>query len=117
MKKILTSVLLACIPLWAQATLSLKDAAHLAINQNKSIEASLAAQKAAESKIAGAHSGFLPKVNYSESWTRSDNPVFVFWSLLTQHQFGAQNFQIGPLNSPDFLNNFQSQVTADQTSL
>ena len=57
----------------------------------------------------------MPKVNYSESWTRSDNPVFVFSSLLTQHQFGEQNFQIGPLNRPDFLNNFQSQVTADQT--
>jgi outer membrane protein len=53
-------------------------------------------------------------VNYSESWTRSDNPVFVFGSLLTQHQFGTQNFQIGSLNNPDFLNNFQSQVTADQ---
>jgi len=46
---------------------------------------------------------------------RSDNPVFVFSSLLSQHQFGSQNFQIGPLNRPDFLNNFQSQVTADQT--
>jgi outer membrane protein len=56
----------------------------------------------------------LPKVNYSESWTRSDNPVFVFSSLLTQHQFGAQNFQLGPLNRPDFLNNYQSQLTADQ---
>jgi len=39
----------------------------------------------------------------------------VFSSLLTQHQFGEQNFQIGPLNRPDFLNNFQSQITADQT--
>jgi outer membrane protein TolC len=39
----------------------------------------------------------------------------VFSSLLTQHQFGEQNFQIGPLNRPDFLNNFQSQLTADQT--
>jgi outer membrane protein TolC len=56
----------------------------------------------------------LPKVSYSESWTRSDNPVFVFSSLLTEHQFGQQNFQVGQLNRPDFLNNFQSQVTADQ---
>ncbi len=56
----------------------------------------------------------LPKVNYSESFARSDNPVFVFSSLLTQHQFGAENFAIGPLNRPDFLNNFQSQVTVDQ---
>ena len=95
--------------------MSLKDAVRLALNRNKSVEASNASTKAAESRIAEARSGNLPKVNYSESWTRSDNPVFVFSSLLTQHQFGEQNFQIGPLNRPDFLNNFQSQVTADQT--
>jgi outer membrane protein TolC len=53
-------------------------------------------------------------VNYSESWARSDNPVFVFGSLLTQHQFGPQNFDIGSLNRPDFLNDFQSLVTVDQ---
>ena len=41
--------------------------------------------------------------------------MFVFSSLLTQHQFGLENFAIGPLNRPDFLNNFQSQVTVDQT--
>jgi outer membrane protein len=115
MKK--TLLMLAWWPLtgWAQDPMSLKDAVHLALNRNKSVEASDASRKAAESRIAEARSGNLPKVNYSESWARSDNPVFVFSSLLTQHQFGEQNFQIGPLNRPDFLNNFQSQVTADQT--
>ncbi|HUK52235.1 MAG TPA: TolC family protein, partial [Candidatus Binatia bacterium] len=48
------------------------------------------------------------------SFARSDNPVFVFSSLLTQHQFGPENFNIGPLNRPDFLNNFQSLLTVDQ---
>jgi len=99
----------------AQAPIALKDAVHLALNKNKSLEASDASRRAAESRIAAARSGNLPKVNYSESWTRSDNPVFVFSSLLTQYQFLEQNFQIGPLNRPDFLNNFQSQLTADQT--
>ena len=94
--------------------MSLNDAVRLALDKNKSIEASSAANKAAETRISEARSGLLPKVNYSESWARSDNPVFVFSSLLTQHQFGTQNFQIGPLNHPDFLNNFQSQLTADQ---
>ena len=94
--------------------MSLKDAVQLALSKNKSVEASSAAQKAAQSHIVQARSGNLPKLNYSESWVRSDNPVFVFSSLLTQHQFGAQNFQIGALNQPNFLNNFQSQVTADQ---
>jgi outer membrane protein TolC len=94
--------------------MSLKDAVRLALDKNKSIEASGAATKAAEMRVSEARSGLLPKVNYSESWARSDNPVFVFSSLLTQNRFGAENFQIGPLNNPDFLNNFQSQFTADQ---
>jgi outer membrane protein TolC len=114
MKKTLLIPVLLGLPVWAQDSMSLRDAVHLAINQNKSIEASGAARKAAEARIAEARGGNLPKVNYSESWARSDNPVFVFSSLLTQHQFGEQNFQISPLNRPDFLNNFQSQVTADQ---
>jgi outer membrane protein len=114
MKRILLILLLG-LPVGAQdAAMSLNDAVRLALGKNKSIEGSNAAKKGADTRISEARSGFLPKVNYSESWTRSDNPVFVFGSLLTQHQFGTQNFQIGSLNNPDFLNNFQSQVTADQ---
>lgn len=108
-------LLLAWLPAWAQDPMSLRDAVRVALDKNKSIDAAGAAQNAAQSRIAEARAGFLPKVNYSESWARSDNPVFVFSSLLTQHQFGEQNFQIGPLNQPDFLNNFQSLVTADET--
>ena len=70
--------------------------------------------KAAGSRLEAARGGRLPKLNYSESWVRSDNPVFVFGSLLTQHQFGPENFAIGSLNRPDFLNNFQSLVTFTQ---
>src|SRR6266496_1700999 len=115
MKKTLLMLVLWAPPGWAQAPMSLIDAVRFALDKNKSMEASVAARKAAESRIAEARGGNLPKVNYSESWARSDNPVFVFSSLLTQHQFGEQNFQVGPLNRPDFLNNFQSQLTADQT--
>src|SRR5450756_2050914 len=114
MKKTLLMLVWWTLPGGAQDAMSLKDAVHLALHKNKSMEASLAARKAAESRIAEARSDLLPKLNYSESWARSDNPVFVFSSLLTQHQFGEPNFQVGPLNRPDFLNNFQSQVTADQ---
>ncbi len=114
MKKTLWMLFLPPLAGWAQDSISLKDAVRVALEKNKSVEASAAALKAADSRIGAARGGSLPKVNYSESWTRSDNPVFVFSSLLTQHQFGEQNFQIGALNQPDFLNNFQSQVTADQ---
>src|SRR6266700_2065436 len=115
MKKTLLMLVWWSLPGGAQDPMALKDAVQLALDKNKSVEASVAAHKAAESRVAEARGGNLPKVNYSESWARSDNPVFVFSSLLTQHQFGEQNFQVGPLNRPDFLNNFQSQLTADQT--
>jgi outer membrane protein TolC len=100
--------------LWAQDPLSLRDAVRLAIRENKAMAATAAGAQASQARIREARSGRLPKVNYSESFARSDSPVFVFSSLLTQHQFGPENFNIGPLNRPDFLNNFQSQVTVDQ---
>ena len=115
MKKTLLVLIWWTLPGGAEDAMSLNDAVHLALQKNKSVEAAASARKAAESRIAEARSGSLPKVNYSESWVRSDNPVFVFSSLLTQHQFGAQNFQVGSLNRPDFLDNFQSQLSADQT--
>jgi outer membrane protein len=108
------AVLLIGAPLLAQSPLSLQEAVRTALEKHPSIEAGRSGVKAAESRVTGARSGRLPKLNYSESWTRSDNPVFVFSSLLTQHQFAAENFALGPLNRPNALNNFQSQVTLDQ---
>ena len=118
MKRIVLLLALAPFEVWPQTPppdpMSLKDAVGIALTTHKAIESSGTAVRAAETRIAQARSGNLPRVDYSESWTRSDNPVFVFSSLLTQHQFGPVNFQIGPLNRPDFLNNFQSQLTAEQ---
>ncbi|HTS26876.1 MAG TPA: TolC family protein [Bryobacteraceae bacterium] len=110
-----TSFLLAlAVPLWAQNSLSLREAVQLALRENKAIAATDAAARASTARIDEARSGRLPKLNYSESYVRSDNPVFVFSSLLTQHQFGAENFNIGPLNRPDSINNFQSLLSIDQ---
>ena len=107
-------ILLLAAPVWAQDPLSLREAVRLSLRENKAIAGTAAAARASQARVAQAHATSLPHVNYAESFTRSDNPVFVFGSLLTQHQFGIENFNIGPLNRPDFLNNFQSQVTVDQ---
>ena len=107
--------LCAATPLLAQEPLSLQRAVQLALGNHPTVEASSSRTKSAESRVTQARSGFLPRLTYSESWTRSDNPVFVFGSLLTQHQFTEQNFRIESLNRPDFLNNFQSQVNVEQT--
>jgi len=113
MKKLF--LFLLAVPLLAQDSLSLRDAVRLALRENKSLAAANAGVRAADARAGEARAGRLPKLNYSESFVRSDNPVFVFSSLLTQHQFGVENFNIGPLNRPDSLNNFQSLLSVDQT--
>ncbi|HEU0122427.1 MAG TPA: TolC family protein [Bryobacteraceae bacterium] len=113
-------LLLAGYAVWTTAgaqesPLTIREAVELAMRHSPVIESSEAGRDAARAKTAEAASGRLPKVNYSESWTRSNNPVFVFSSLLTQRQFTQQNFALDALNRPDFLNNFQSRITAEQT--
>lgn len=98
-----------------QQPLALQDAVRRALDQNPTIEAAEAGQKQAEQGIAQAKSGYLPRVNYSESYQRSNNPVFVFSSLLSQNEFTEQNFEVESLNQPDALNNFQSRLIIEQT--
>lgn len=99
---------------WGQDALSLRDAVRVALQGNPAVAAAAAAGRASATQSAQARALRLPKVDYSESFVRSDNPVFVFSSLLTQHQFGMENFNIGPLNRPDSINNFQSVLSVDQ---
>jgi outer membrane protein TolC len=107
--------LAAAFQVQAQQKLSLREAVQLALQQNKSVSASQASVDAATSKVNQARAGMFPKLNYSESITRSNNPVFVFGSLLAQHRFAGSNFDIYALNRPGFLDNFQSAATVDQT--
>lgn len=107
-------LLVATFPLFGQQPLSLRDAIERALQQNPGIHASKAREHAASDRITSAKGGYLPQVNYQEMVQRSNNPVFVFSSRLTQRQFTEQNFAIHSLNRPDFVNNFQSMVTVDQ---
>lgn len=111
--RILTLSLLA-MSAGAQEPLSLKDAVHLAVQKHPSLEAATARIQAAGSRVGQAKSGWMPRVQYMESYQRGNNPVYVFGALLTQRQFTAANFDIQRLNRPDALNNFQSTVTAEQ---
>lgn len=114
MKSLFLTMFAICLAAYGQGPLTLEEAARMALEKHPAAAASAARVKAAGTRIEQARSGYLPKVNYQESFARSNNPVFVFGSLLTQRQFGEQNFAIDSLNRPDFLNNFQSLLTVDQ---
>lgn len=102
------------VPLTAQEALTLRQAVDLALRSNPLVAATDAGEKEADARIRQARSGYLPRVQFSESVQRGNNPVFVFSSLLTQHQFSQANFALGPLNRPDALSNYQSRLTVEQ---
>ncbi|MBX9599666.1 MAG: TolC family protein [Bryobacteraceae bacterium] len=109
---------LAALLAWgsqAQDPLTLREAVRIAVERHPALAASEARVRAAGARIGQARAGYLPKVNYSESVQRSNNPVFVFGSLLNQRQFTGDNFRLDSLNNPGFISNFQSLVTVDQT--
>lgn len=102
-------------PAWAAEDLTAPQAVQKALANSPSIHATTATGKTAAARTSEMRGARLPRITYTEMWQRSDNPVYVFGSLLDQRQFQSSNFDIGSLNHPPFVNNFQSQVTVDQT--
>ena len=91
--------------------LSLVDAVEIALRRNPLTRATSAGRRLADAELSEAHSRRLPSLIAGGSFTRSNNPVFVFGSLLEQGRFGPGNFAVDSLNHPDALNNFRSSLT------
>src|SRR5688572_8594376 len=87
--------------------LTLIDAVEVALRRNPLTRATSAGRQLANAELSEAESRRLPSLSATGSFTRSNNPVFVFGSLLEQGQFGPANFDISSLNHPDALNNFR----------
>jgi outer membrane protein TolC len=51
-------------------------------------------------------------VDFVEGFTRGNNSVYVFGTLLTQRQFTAANFALGFLNTPPPLDDFRTAFLA-----
>lgn len=92
--------------------ITLQDAVGIALKNNPTIQSADAYAEAVRSGIAEAEAGRYPRLDFSEGFTRGNNPVYVFGSLLTQRQFTAQNFALGFLNYPTPLDNFRMQFSA-----
>ena len=108
-------VLGVAAPALAQAPLTLADAIARARDRNPDAGIAAAAERAAAQRVTQARAGYLPRVDVSESWQRSNQPVFVFSSLLAQRQFTADDFALPALNHPDPLDNFRSAVMVEQS--
>ena len=110
-------LLMLVAPSWraqAQEPLTLDRAISAALINNASLRAARASGAEADAHVGEARSGFFPRLTLSESWQRSNQPVFVFSSLLAARQFGAANFAIDALNNPDPIGFFHGAVGVDQ---
>jgi outer membrane protein TolC len=74
------------------------------------IRATTSGREIAEAQIAEARAGRMPLLQFNETLSRSNNPVFVFGSLLEQGRFGSDNFALPALNSPNALTNFRTSL-------
>ena len=98
----------------AQTPLTLDEAMKRARSATPEARASTAAVGEADERIRQAKSGYLPRVDVSETVQRGNQPVFVFSSLLSQRQFTAANFAIPSLNEPSPLTNTRTAIGVEQ---
>ncbi len=93
-----------------QPPLTLRQAVDLALKKNPELQVSEDQAKATHAQVGEARSGWFPRFDVSQGFTRGNNPIYVFGSLLTQRQFTAANFNLSQLNAPTPLDNFQTRI-------
>ena len=91
--------------------LTLTQAVEIALRTNPSMKVTAAGRQLADAQLQEARTGRLPVLQAAETFTRSNNPVFVFGTLLEQGRFGPEKFAIDSLNHPNAINNFRSALT------
>ena len=90
--------------------LTLPMAVQLALQNSPRVKATLSGREMMDAQVRESKARIWPLLQFSETFTRSTNPVFVFGSLLEQSRFAPQNFEINSLNNPDPINNFRTAL-------
>jgi len=99
----------------AARQLSLTEAVLIALSKNHQVQVAAHDLHAAQAQVKQARSMFLPRLDFKETFTNGNNPVYVFGTLLGQKSFTEMNFNLDSLNEPDPLNNFKSEITVYQS--
>ncbi|RPI53139.1 MAG: TolC family protein [Acidobacteria bacterium] len=111
---VLLAIVLACgRDAYAQDRLSLLSAIDLALATHPDVVGTRAAVREAEQRVTQARAGFFPKIDFTQSWQRGNQPVFVFGSLLAQRQFAEADFAIQQLNHPAPITNARSAFSLE----
>jgi len=85
-------VVAAQAPAPTPQNVTLAEAVRMALEKNPTVQAADAYARSVHEGIGEAKAARLPRVDFSEGFTRGNNPVYVFGGLLTQRQFTAGDF-------------------------
>ena len=91
------------------SSLTLQQAVTMGLEKNPLRKAAIADTKAASAGVREARSFLMPHLNFSETATRGDDPVYVFGSKLRQQRFTEADFTLNKLNTPLPLGNFNTR--------
>ena len=101
----------------AQDVLSLSAAIETVLAANPEVSGARAGVLEAEQRTTQARSGYFPRIDFTQSWQRGNQPVFVFSSLLAQRQFAEADFAVQQLNHPDPIANARSALSLEYALL
>jgi outer membrane protein len=85
----------------------------MALEKNPQRKMALADQRAAEAGVQEARAGLLPRVSFTESATRGNDPVYAFGTRLRQERFTVADFALNRLNTPTPIGNFSSRFSGN----
>jgi outer membrane protein len=88
------------------SSLTLQQAVKIALEKNPLRKAAFADRRAAWADVREARSVLMPRLTFSETATRGNDPVYVFGSRLRQQRFTAADFALNSLNTPLRFGNF-----------
>src|SRR5574341_2413931 len=107
MKLILLFILFAGLASAQDMTFS--QAAEEMFRQNPVLAQRKLESEASRDQWDRSQATYWPQLDFSQTWSRSNNPVYVFGTLLNQQNFTAANFALDSLNHPDPLTDFSSR--------
>ncbi len=106
---ILAIVLGISCSLLAQTPLTLTHAVSIALEKNPLRKAALADERVSTASVSEARSGLWPRITFSETATRGNDPVYAFGTRLRQGRFSAADFALNRLNSPTPIGDFTTR--------
>lgn len=96
-------------PAAESSPLTLQQAVNIALEKNPLRKAALADTRVAFADVREARSVLMPRLMFSETATRGNDPVYVFGSELRQQRFTNADLALNRLNTPTPIGNFSTR--------